>query len=394
MYSFDYKPDRVSEKCRKWDLNIIRAKFGDVSEDFIPMWIADMDFKIPTQVEKKFIDTIKRGVLGYTYCYDEFYDAVINWQRDMHDVEVKKEEITLTYGTVSTLHYTVQAFCKEGDSIILNTPVYDPFESSAKKQGVKVISNALDAVDNRYYINFKKLETQIKHHKPKLMMFCTPHNPSGRIWSIEEMNKVARICKENSVILVADEVHAEHIHYGKFNSILKIEDELLQNVILLTSPNKGFNIGGLKTSYSIIRNKELRDIFKARLQQNSITSPNVFGIIGLITSYNESRDWLTEVNKYIKQNYELLEKWINKYDNLSMMKMESSYLAWINICKLGISSKELTNKLALEVGVLLEEGSHFVNDGDNYIRINLGTQRENVIEALNRMDKFMSKLSK
>lgn len=394
MYSFDYKPDRVSEKCRKWDLNIIREKFGDVSEDFIPMWIADMDFKIPTQVEKNFINAIKRGVFGYTYCYNEFYDAVISWQNDMHDVDVKKEEITLTYGTVSTLHYTVQAFCKEGDSIILNTPVYDPFESSAKKQGVKVISNTLDVVDNRYYINFKNLEAQIKHHKPKLMMFCTPHNPSGRIWSIEEMNKVARICMENNVVLVADEVHAEHIHYGQFNSILKIEDRLLENVILLTSPNKGFNIGGLKTSYSIIRNKQLRDIFKARLQQNSITSPNVFGIVGLITSYNESRDWLKEVNEYIKGNYELLENWVNKYDNISMMKMESSYLAWINICKLGISSKELTNKLALEVGVLLEDGSHFVNDGDNYIRINLGTQRENVIEALNRMDKFMSRLSK
>ncbi|MGL4912968.1 MAG: MalY/PatB family protein [Romboutsia sp.] len=394
MYKFDYKPDRVNEKCRKWDLNIIRDKFGDVSENFIPMWIADMDFKIPTEVEEKFMDAIKRGVFGYTYCYDEFYDAVINWQKDMHNVDVKKEEITLTYGTVSTLHYTVQAFCKEGDSIILNTPVYDPFESCAKKQGVNVISNTLDVIDNRYYINFETLETQIKEHKPKLMMFCTPHNPSGRIWSVEEMSKVARICKDNGVALIADEVHAEHIHYGEFNSILKIEDELLENVILLTSPNKGFNLGGLKTSYSIVRNKELRTIFKNKLQQNSITSPNVFGIIGLITSYNECRDWLKGVNEYIKGNYELLEAWVNKYKNLSMMQMESSYLAWVNISELGMTAKELTDRLAVESGVLLEDGSHFVNDGDDYIRVNLGTQRENVIEALNRMDKFMINFNK
>lgn len=394
MYNFDYKPDRINEKCRKWDLNIIRDKFGDVSEDFIPMWIADMDFKIPIAVEEKFMDAIKRGVFGYTYCYDEFYDAAINWQKDMHNVDVKKEEITLTYGTVSTLHYTVQAFCKEGDSIILNTPVYDPFESSAKKQGVNVISNTLDVIDNRYYINFETLEAQIKEHKPKLMMFCTPHNPSGRIWSVEEMSKVARICKDNEVILIADEVHAEHIHYGEFNSILKIEDELLENVILLTSPNKGFNLGGLKTSYSIVRNNELRTIFKNKLQQNSITSPNVFGIIGLITSYNECRDWLKGVNEYIKGNYELLEVWVNKYENLSMMKMESSYLAWVNISELGMTAKELTDRLAVESGVLLEDGSHFVNDGDDYIRLNLGTQRENVIEALNRMDKFMINFNK
>lgn len=394
MYNFDYKPDRVSEKCRKWDLNIIKDKFGDVSEDFIPMWIADMDFKIPSQIEDRFIDAVKRGVFGYTYCYDEFYNSVINWQKDMHKVEVKKEEITLTYGTVSTLHYTVQAFCKEGDSIILNTPVYDPFESSAKKQGVEVINNTLDVIDNRYYINFDLLEEQIKNHKPKLMMFCTPHNPSGRIWTIKEISKVARICKENGVILIADEVHAEHIHYGEFNSILNIEDELLENVILLTSPNKGFNLGGLKTSYSIIKNKKVRDIFKSKLQQNSITSPNVFGIVGLISAYDECREWLVGVNKYIKENYEILESWVNKYENISMMKMESSYLAWINISKLGISAKELTNRLALDIGVLVEDGSHFVNDGEGYIRINLGTQRENVVNALNRMDEFMNKFNK
>lgn len=131
MYNFDDKPDRVSEKCRKWDLNIIRDKFGDIREDFVPMWIADMDFKIPTEIENKFIEAVRRGVFGYTYCYDEFYDSVIGWQKYAWG-KCRKEWITLTYGTVSTLHYVVQAFCKKGDSIILNTPVYDPFESSAK----------------------------------------------------------------------------------------------------------------------------------------------------------------------------------------------------------------------------------------------------------------------
>ncbi|HGM1124601.1 TPA: MalY/PatB family protein [Clostridioides difficile] len=392
MYNFDDKPDRVSEKCRKWDLNIIRDKFRDIREDFVPMWIADMDFKIPTEIENKFIEAVRRGVFGYTYCYDEFYDSVIGWQKNMHEVNVEKEWITLTYGTVSTLHYVVQAFCKKGDSIILNTPVYDPFESSAKKQGVNVICNTLDVVNDRYYINFDKLEVQIKENKPKLMMFCTPHNPSGRIWTIEEMTRVATICKENNVILVADEVHAEHIHYGKFNSILKIEKELLENVILLTSPNKGFNLGGLKTSYSIVINKDIRDKFRNKLKQNSITSPNVFGIIGLITAYNECHEWLSGVNEYIKSNYELLETWVNKYNKIKLMKMESSYLAWMDISGLGISASEFTDKLAIDTGVLLEDGSHFVKDGEKYVRINLGTQKENVIEALNRMDLFLKSL--
>ncbi|MGL5346681.1 MAG: MalY/PatB family protein [Peptostreptococcaceae bacterium] len=392
MYDFNVKPDRVLEKCRKWDLDIIRSKFGNVDDNFIPMWIADMDFKIPTEIENKFIEAVKRGVFGYTYCYDEFYNAVINWQKDMHEVDIKKEEITLTYGTVSTIHYTIQAFCNEGDNIILNTPVYDPFESAAKKQGVNVIKNTLDVVDNRYCINFEKLEQQIKENNPKLMLFCTPHNPSGRIWSIEEIEKVAKICKENNVILVADEVHAEHIHFGKFESIFKLDDELLENIIVLTSPNKGFNLGGLKTSYSIVRNEKIRTIFKDKLTQNSITSPNVFGIIGLITAYDECREWLKEVNEYIKENYITVENFINeKLPMLKVMKMESSYLAWIDISELGINATELTNELALKTGVLVEDGSHFVADGENYIRLNLGTQKDNVCEALNRIESFINK---
>ncbi|GAA0101033.1 PatB family C-S lyase [Paraclostridium bifermentans] len=393
MYDFNIKPDRVSEKCRKWDLETIRDKFGNVDEDFIPMWIADMDFKIPKEIEDRFIETVKRGVFGYTYCYEEFYNSVINWQSEIHRVEVNKDEITLTYGTVSTIHYTIQAFCNEGDNIILNTPVYDPFESASKKQGVNVITNTLDIVDNRYYINFETLEKQIKTYKPKLMLFCTPHNPSGRVWSLEEIRKVAKLCKENSVILVADEVHAEHIHFGKFESILKLEDDLLENIILLTSPNKGFNLGGLKTSYSIVRNKEIRNKFRKKLNQNSITSPNVFGIIGIITAYDECRVWLKEVNEYIKENYLIVEKFIKeKLPMIKVMKMESSYLAWIDISELGINSNEFTTKLAIEKGVLLEDGAHFVSDGENYIRMNLGTQRENVYNALVRIEAFINGL--
>lgn len=383
MNKFDFKPDRVAEKCRKWDIDIIREKFGNVPKDFLPFWIADMDFKVAKAIENKFVETVKQGVFGYTYCYEEFYNAIINWQNDMHEVKVEKCEITLTYGTVSTLHYVIQAFLEKGDSIILNTPVYDPFYSCAKKQGIDVIFNRLIIIDNRYYINFEQLELQIKKYKPKMMLFCTPHNPSGRIWDKEELNLVAKICYDNNVILIADEVHAEHIHMGKFTSIYNVDSKYFCNIILLTSPNKAFNLGGLKTSYSIIKSSKLQKIFKDKLNQNSITSPNVFGIIGLITAYDECRDWLREVNAYIKGNFDILEEFVNKTENLSIMKMESSYLAWLDISKLNMKGFELTNKLALEQGILVEDGAHFVDNGKNFIRINLGTQRDNVLQLIN-----------
>lgn len=393
MYDFNIVPDRISEKCRKWDKGIITDKFGNVPDDFIPMWIADMDFRIPDVIEKRFMEAIERGVFGYTYCYDTFYNAVRNWQKDMHGVQVAKEEIILTYGTVSTIHYTIQAFCKAGDAIIVNTPVYDPFEGAAKKQNVRVIKNTLKVENGRYMIDFEKLEEQIKTEKPKLMLFCTPHNPSGRIWSLEEIRRVAEICKNNDVVLVADEVHAEHIHYGQFESILKLEDELLQHVILLTSPNKGFNLGGLKTSYGIIRNPQIRKTFQDKLTQNSITSPNVFGIIGLIAAYDEGRTWLKEITAYIKGNYELVESFMEKHlPQLKVMKMESSYLTWVDISALKIDATTFTEKLALEQGVLVEDGSHFVQDGEDYIRLNLGTQRANIEKALVRIEQFINNM--
>jgi len=386
MYDFNEVPDRISEKARKWDKKIIEEHFGPVPDNFIPMWIADMDFKIPFEMEKAFHEVVTRGVFGYTYCYEEFYNAVIDWQSDQHDVIVKKEWITLSYGTVSTIHYALQAFCQIGDSVLMNTPTYDPFDSAASKQGVTRIYNNLIIDDGRYYIDFKALKSLLEKHKPKLYLFCSPHNPSGRIWSIEEMTKVANLCKRNNTILIVDEVHGEHIHFGKFNSALKIQ-EYSDNLILLTSPNKGFNLGGLKTSYSIIPNENIRERFRKKLTQNSITSPNVFGIIGLICAYTECKTWLEKLNTYVKENYELFESYIEKkIPKLKVMKMESSYLAWVDIKETKLTSTQVTSILATNAGVLVENGAHFVANGDGYIRFNLGTQKSNVLEALKRME--------
>jgi cystathionine beta-lyase len=389
MYDFNEVTDRVSEKCRKWDRKIIEKNFGVVPDNYIPMWIADMDFKIPEEIKEAFNEVVERGVLGYTYCYDEFYEAVIEWQKEMHGVDIKKEWITLSYGTVSTIHYTIQAFCNAGDYIIMNTPVYDPFDAAASRQGVNRIYNSLLEVNGRYEIDFQSLKCQLEQYRPKLYLFCSPHNPSGRIWNIEELEEIARFCKKTDTILVVDEVHAEHIHYGKFNSILKL-DSCMSNLIILSSPNKGFNLGGLKTSYSVIPNDSIRMLFRKKLEKNSITSPNVFGIIGLIAAYKECRQWLKEVNEYIKGNYELFESYIEKnIPNLSVMKMESSYLVWVDIKGTKLSSAEVTSLLASKAGVLVENGAHFVSDGEGYIRVNLGTQRKNVVEALERMKKVL-----
>ncbi|MBW7572378.1 MalY/PatB family protein [Caproiciproducens faecalis] len=392
MTDFNLFPDRYAEKCRKWDRAKIEEHFGPVKDDFIPMWIADMDFRAPEPLVSRLHQAVENGIFGYTYVYDEFYDAVIRYFERHHHSSPKREWLTLCYGTVSTLHYTVQAFCQKGDYIMLSTPVYDPFERAATAFGAQVVENELVVKDNRYQIDFEKMEEQLKQYRPKLYMLCNPHNPSGRIWSREELVTLISLCQKYGTVVVADEVHSGMILDGVYTSTIET-GELLKNVILLSSPNKQYNLGGLKTSYAIIQNEELRKTFRDRLTKNSITSPTVFGILALITCYNEGEEYSRALMGYLGENYRYAREAIeNRIPKLSFMEMESSYLLWVNIQNTKLDSDTFTHRLAKETGVLVESGNNFVGNGEGYIRINLGTQFENVKEAFTRIEKFVNGL--
>ncbi len=391
MTDFDIFPDRYAEKCRKWDKKIIEDNFGQVGGDYIPMWIADMDFRAPQPLIDKLHQAVDLGVFGYTYVYDEFYDAVIRYFERHHNFSPKREWLTLCYGTVSTLHYVVQAFCQKRDYVMMGTPVYQPFERAAKAHGAQVIQNELVVKDNRYYMDFNRIEEQLKEYRPKLYMLCNPHNPSGRIWSREELVTLLSLCQKYGTVVVADEVHSGLIFDGTYTSAIETGD-LFHNVILLSSPNKQYNLGGLKTSYAIIQNDELRETFRGRLTKNSITSPTVFGIIALVTCYNEGEDYTRELMDYLRKNYRYACNYIDtKIPQLSYMEMESSYLMWVNIRDTRMDSDTFTRRLAKETGVLVESGSEFVGNGEGYIRINLGTQFRNVEQAFKRIGEFVNR---
>ncbi|MDR2217206.1 MAG: PatB family C-S lyase [Yokenella regensburgei] len=386
MFDFDKIIERKSDKCRKWDHAFVCSRFGNVPEDFIPLWIADMDFTSPPAVIDGFQRIVSHGTFGYTWCFDEFYEAVIGFQRERHHVSVERSWITLTYGTVSTLHYTVQAFCKPGDSVMMNTPVYDPFAMATERQGVQVLANPLRVEDNRYHLDFELMEAQFKAHQPKLYFFCSPHNPSGRIWSVAEIRQVSDLCQRYGVILVIDEVHAEHILDGQFVSCLSTGAAALDNLIVLTSPNKAFNLGGLKTSYSMIPDDKLRQRFRQQLEKNSITSPNIFGVWGIILAYQHGLPWLDELNVYLRNNALYLADAIKThFPHWKMMTPESSYLAWVDISQDDRSASELTQHFAQKAGVVIEDGSHYVQNGENYLRFNFGTQRHWLEQSIERM---------
>lgn len=386
-YDFDVMADRTLDHARKWDPAIIKQKYPQAKDDFIPMWIADMDFPAAPAIRRALVEVAENGAYGYGYAHDGFFNAVMSWQRRRHDVKVKRDWITLAYGSVPTIHYLYQAFCQPNDCVLLNTPVYDPFGYAAHNNGYRVIENPLIYRDRTYYIDFDLLEEQMERFRPRIYLFCSPHNPGGRIWTLDEIERVAETCRKHSCLLVVDEVHCEHIMDGEFHSALQLPERYLDNLIVLTSPNKGFNLGGLKTSYSMIPSAHIRDVFRHRLEMNSITSPNTFGCAAIIAAYNESEEWLDAITDYLRESYRQMAAFIDeRMQDWELMRMDASYLPWVNVSGTGATATEMTEHMAREAGVIVGDGTFYVADGSQFVRLNLGCPRRFVTEALNRME--------
>lgn len=385
-YNFDDLADRSIDSARKWDLRIVKNRFPNVRTDFIPQWIADMDFKAAPPIRNALVKMAENGAYGYTYATSRWYDSVVNWQRERHHNEVQKDWITLGYGTVPNMHVLVQALLKPGDSVLVNTPVYGPFAYAAEHNNATVITVPLIKNGTRYDLDWGKIEIEMKNKRPKLTFFCNPHNPSGRIWSKTELIRMAELCKKYKVLFVSDEVHSEHVIKGNFVSALQLPEKYLDNLVMFTSPNKAFNLGGLKLSYSIIPSDAIRKTFRQQYTRNAVTSPNVPGQIAMITAYEKCGDWLDQCVSYIKENLTILTSIVDQdFPGWEMMEMESSYLPWISVKKSEIDMETIARLMAEKAGVVVGVGDDYVANAENFLRLNIGTSHAALEEALKRM---------
>ncbi|SHK44786.1 cystathione beta-lyase [Clostridium cavendishii DSM 21758] len=386
-YDFDKIIDRKLGKCRKWDNKILKEKFG-LNEEAIPMDLADLDFECSPAIKKALVDRASLGDYGYTYAYDEYYDSVIEWNKRRYNVNLEKEWIKLTFGTVGTLHYIVQCFCKAGQGVMINTPAYDPFEEAIKRNGSKMVCSTLKLVDNRYYFDFEDIERKIVEDNVVLYILCSPQNPSGRVWSKEELHRICDICIKHNVLLVCDEIHRDVIFsHSPFTTLWNSHEDIINHSIMCISPNKGFNLGGLKSSYIIIKNAAIREKMLKYLEKVYVTSPHVFSIPAIIAAYNESEDWLDQLTDYIESNFEIVYKFFEEnMPKAKVMRSDSSFLAWIdmrNVFKDEAEMKEFFIKANISVVV----GSYFVQDGEGFVRLNIGCQKETLNKALDRIKK-------
>ncbi|WP_198305318.1 MalY/PatB family protein [Arcobacter vandammei] len=378
QYNFDEITNRIGTNSSKWDTT---------KASVLPMWVADMDFKVAPNIIENIMQTANHGIFGYTVIPNEYFEAEINWSKRRFNFDINKEWIEPTNGVIPSLSSIVQTFCEKGDKVLIQSPVYHYFDIAIKQNDIEIVRNHLIYENGIYSIDFADFEEKVKDEKVKLFILCNPHNPVGRAWSKEELEKMGKLCLKHNVLVISDEIHRDLILNGFSHTAFgSISEDFLQNSITLTSATKSFNIAGLKASNIIVANQNLRVKLNKVLGRNEIKKLNIFGINSTITAYNSCEDWLDELISYLESNKKLVEDFIkNELKELKVVNLEATYLMWIDISSLNISSAEFTKILEDFAKLRVISGITFGKDGDNFIRVNIATPKELLKDALKRL---------
>ena len=381
-YNFDKLTQRRGTNSYKWD--------STPDPDVIPLWVADMDFETAPCIIEALQKRVSHGIFGYTYVPDAYYKAVVNWFEQQHDWKFSQEWIQYTSGVVPALSAIIKALTSPGDQVIVQGPVYNCFFSSIRNNGCEVVSNSLVYHDNTYSIDFEDLEQKAANPKAKLLLLCNPHNPTGRVWTREELTRIGEICLKNQVRVVADEIHCEFVHPGHtYIPYGSLSTELMHNAIICNSPSKAFNTAGLQIANIICDNQDIRQRIDRAININEVCDVNPFGIEALMAAYTpQGAEWLKQLNSYIYDNYLALKDFFNKeLPSLPVTQLEGTYLVWIDCSSLGIEAKDIEEDLLKKEKVWVNEGGMYGPEGNHFIRINIACPRERLMQGLERIAK-------
>ena len=381
-YDFSRPTDRRGTDSYKWD--------SAPEADIIPLWVADMDFETFPAITEALQRRVAHGIFGYTRVPEAYYEAVCRWFDKRHGWHINREDIIYTSGVVPAVSAVIKALTLPGDQVIVQGPVYNCFFSSIRNNGCEMVSNSLiyNKEELRYEIDFDDLERKLKHERARLMLLCNPHNPGGRVWTRDELTRVAELCRKYGVRVVSDEIHCELTLYdnehGPFGSL---PDELSRGSITCCSPSKAFNIAGLQIANIVCRDAEVRNRIDRAININEVCDVNPFGVIALQAAYSdEGYEWLTQLRAYISANYDLLcERFARELPKCKVMRMEGTYLAWIDCSELHISSDEIEEMLMHENKVWVNAGSMYGAEGAAFIRVNMACTSELLNEGITRI---------
>lgn len=382
-YDFDKIVPRRHSGSYKWD---------SIPEDALPLWVADMDFEVAPAIKKALADRVAHGVFGYTQIDDSYYEAALSWYQRRHQWSIDRRWMLYTSGVVPAISCSIKALTLPGENVLVQTPVYNCFFSSIRNQGCQIVENRLVRKDDSYVIDWEDFERKCADEKTTVFLLCDPHNPGGRVWTKDELAKMGAICAKHHVFVISDEIHCELVMPGyKFTPFAAVNDVNLRNSVTLSSPSKSFNTAGLQIANIICKDDEIRRRIDRVINIFEVCDVNPFGPVALKAAYNESEEWLDELNEYIWGNYQLLkETFAQQLPSLKVTRLEGTYLAWVDISSLGMTSDAVTKKLLKEGHVFVSNGTLYGKEaGEGFIRINLACPRAVLKEGLSRIVKTL-----
>jgi cysteine-S-conjugate beta-lyase len=363
----------------KWDE--AKQKFG--TDDLLPLWVADMDIASPECVHKALKKRAAHPIYGYTVYPESYFIAIENWMKNRFSWTIEREWIVPCYGVVPSLNFIISALSKEGDGIIVQTPIYPPFFSSVKHKKRRLLDNTLVYENGTYHIDFEDFETKAK--EAKLFLLCSPHNPTGRVWNISELERLIDICIENDVLIISDEIHAD-IVYEKRHHCIGSFKKIKDHSIVLHAPSKTFNVAGLNTSYAIIPDTKIRQAYIVEQKRSGISNGNPFGIEALISVYQEGSVWLEELKEHLLSNMTYVKIFLQKHHiPIYVVPTEATFLMWLDCRGLKMSHDDLVDFFIDKAKLGLNDGKSFGSTGEGFMRLNVGTSKEVLKEAMQRL---------
>ena len=372
-YNFDEPVVRRGTNCVKWD--------ETADPDIIPMWVADMDFRVAPAIQKALEDRVAHGVFGYNIVPESYYEAVISWFRRRHQWEISRESILYTTAVVPAVSCVIKALTMPGEKVLILSPAYNCFFSSIRNNGCEVLESPLAS---EFKVDWQDFEQKCADEKTTLFLLCNPHNPCGRVWTRDELQRMYDICHRHGVTVISDEIHCELIMPGyEFVPFGTVTDDC----VVMNSPSKNFNTAGLQIANIICTNPEWRRRIDRAININEVCDVNPFGIVALQAAYNDSEDWLDALNLYLWENYKTLcDFFAREMPQLKVTRLEGTYLVWVDHSALGISTDEFFNRLLNEGRVWVSAGTMYgPQTGEGFIRINIACPRSQLNEALRRI---------
>jgi cystathionine beta-lyase len=388
-YDFDHGPQRRGSGCVKWDT-------AECGPGTLPMWVADMDFRVAEPIIDALRRRVEHGVFGYTEVGDAYYEALTSWFERRHQWTIRREWVIYTTGVVPAISAVIKALTLPGDKVLIQSPVYNCFFSSIRNNGCTVEDSPLVYENGSYHIDFADFERKAADPKVRVFLLCNPHNPAGRVWTRDELERLNDICLRHQVRVIADEIHCELVLPGyHYIPLASISDACEENTIVCNSPSKSFNTAGLQIANIICRNPFMRERIDRAVNINETCDVNPLGVEAFIAAYNESSEWIDQLCRYLSDNYQaLLDHFSQRHPQLTVTRLEGTYLVWVQISATGLDADTLTKKLLEEGDVLVNSGTMYGEvTGRDFIRINIACPRSQMIKGLNRISKVIDNIN-